>query len=144
VQWSDDTRLRFFEWFRVANRLETLEDWYKVSPKDIAAAGGSSLLNRAHDGSLAESLLKAYPDHNWHPWLFATVPMGYWEDNYNHRKFFDWLYVHLRLKSMSEWHSVTKLQVQGNGGAGLLATYYGDSLKAALHTVYPYHRWEWT
>ena len=63
-------------------------------------------------------------------WAYSTVS-----------KFFNWLGKQLGYKEMTDWYNVTKEDIQKHGGAGLLASNYGDSPSKALKGVYPEHNW---
>jgi len=42
--WSDRNKRRFFDWLRKELGLESFEDWYNITHKDINKLGGSKLL----------------------------------------------------------------------------------------------------
>lgn len=101
-------------------------------------------LKRGYNSNLAKALAVTYPDHNWQPWLFASVPAGYWDDPTTHRLYFDWLRDQLRIP-LSELHmlyDVTVDHVYQHRGRSLLRTYYGSSLPFAMIRVYPEHKWQ--
>ncbi len=60
------------------------------------------------DTPLFKLLSNVYPEHKWLPWKFQQqVPMGYWEDPSNQKKFLDWAATELEIKEMSDWYNVT-------------------------------------
>ena len=48
-----------------------LDDWYKITRKDVSRLGGKSLFYKYH--SLAEVLTALYPNHAWHMQQFARA-----------------------------------------------------------------------
>jgi hypothetical protein len=49
-----------------------------------------------------------YPELEWLPWKFQQqVPMGFWEDRYNQKKFVNWASTELKINEMSDWYNVT-------------------------------------
>jgi hypothetical protein len=109
----------------------------------IEETGGLPILKHQFGGSLVRALEYIYPHHEWIPWRFSntSVPSGYWVDEANRRKFFDWLFTELKLTTMDDWFEVSPSVVRGRGGAALLRNYYQDSLPLALASVYPEHNW---
>ncbi len=53
-----------------------------------------------------------YPEYDWIPWKFKQVPRGFWADEKNHRKFFDWLAKELNMKTLQDWQSVPSSGIQ--------------------------------
>jgi len=74
-------------------------------------------------------------------WRFKQVSKGVWERSDVQRHFFDWLGSTLGLKSMDDWHSITKQQIIDNGGKTLLEEKFDGSLPKALLAVYPEYPW---
>ena len=68
-------------------------------------------------------------------------PRGFWKNETNHRKYMDWSYEQLGLKSMDDWYQVSQSDLQKYGGYGLLVRYYNSCLSTALQTIYPEHTW---
>jgi len=69
----------YFDWAAKELGISLLEDWYKVSTKQIDSMRGSGLLHSKELGrSLHKALKKAYPTHNWLVWKFKRAPKGSW------------------------------------------------------------------
>lgn len=79
-----------------------MEDWYNASIKDISTRGGTTLLNN-HNYSIYKMLTTVFPEYNWLPWKFPTIPKGYWNDTSKHRFYLDWLGNKLGYKQMTDW-----------------------------------------
>lgn len=66
---------RFFESLRVTLGLESMDDWYSVSAKDILSQRGSAFIREMYH-SVTSALLTVYSDYDWKPWCFRRVPPG--------------------------------------------------------------------
>jgi len=75
-----------------------------------------------YQGSPMYALLSVYPEFDWIIWKFNRVPMGFWKDKTNHKKFFDWLGKQLEFKSLEHWYNITKLDINKHGGSDFLNT----------------------
>jgi hypothetical protein len=77
-----------------------------IEPQDIQRLGGGGLLAK-YQGSPLLLLSTVYPDCEWLPWRFERVPVHFWEDISNQRKFLDWAAQELGIKDFTKWYSVT-------------------------------------
>jgi hypothetical protein len=85
-----------------------------------------------------------YPEYNWKPWLFGTVPKGYWKDDKNQRQFFFWLAEILNIEHPEDLCLLQRHHFENYGGGSLFNTEYGGSLRKALMTLFPNYEWhEW-
>src|SRR5688572_11791586 len=94
-----------------------------------------------------------YPDLKLVPWMFGDpVEKSFWKNTENQRyndemipdlsrSFFDWLGLRLGYKHLDDWYKVTKDDICGHGGAGLLVYYYDSTPLKALRAIYPHHKW---
>jgi hypothetical protein len=106
---------KFFDWLMVRLELKCMEDWYKVTSKDIYANGGGGLPNSYYSSSPSLALQSVYTNHNWNLERFMNkpselwsknsrvflhnfavnqpdrTPIQYWNSEENQRKFFDWI-----------------------------------------------------
>jgi hypothetical protein len=144
------------------NKVEVMDDWYKLSSEDIRNAGGGSLLNKY--GSLQQILLVTHPFHPWKPWRFGSVPSGFWDIPDNRSDFFDWIAKELGFMDKQDWYKVTWSQLRQCGGTlpptdhfcifllmyecftahNILKTRYSSSIAQALQSIYNLHRWDVT
>lgn len=83
-----------------------------------------------------------FPSHKWLPWHFVRVRSSYWTDSAKRREFFDWAAAQLPIVRMEDWYNVTSTNFRNLGGAGLLATMYGDSVAQAIMDAFPNHSWQ--
>jgi hypothetical protein len=90
---------------------------------------------------IGRTLQSLYPDYDWIQWKFVHVPIGYWNDIQNRRKFFDFLGKKLNIVAMDDWYSVKQSDITQEGGHGMLYLYYNNSVCDALKNVYPDYDW---
>src|SRR5438128_464072 len=113
---------------------------YKIDREDVYEDGGKGLL-QLFKGDFLTMLRHFYPQHEWLPWKFASVPKGFWDHKSNRRQFFDWLGKELHCSKMEDWYKLKQEQIYNNGGAGLLIHKYNDSPMTAVMDIYPEHEW---
>jgi hypothetical protein len=140
--WNPQTRAVFIKWVEEILGVRTKEDWYSHSGATVAKHGGTKIPILTHvlhfmltlekngllvhgegrgmmkdfKGNLYETLKSVYPDHEWIPWKFSTVPNKFWMDKHTHKLYFDWLEKQLGITKKSDWYSVGHDQVHKNHG----------------------------
>jgi hypothetical protein len=90
-----------------------------------------------------------YPDYNWLPWKFSTLPLKFWSDVKNQRKFLDWASTQLNIKDMSDWYKITKKVTRYHNFLVLLflkklaeiGLCLPGPLSTFLSNVYPDYNW---
>jgi hypothetical protein len=113
--------------------VNSLEDWYRFSYRDIKNAGGSlmgpcpcptatnyllgSRLLSRYDSSPVALLKATYPDKTWLDWKFRATPKGFWDSPNNCKAFLDWAAVQLHVASPEHWYSVEQKDVVELGGS---------------------------
>ena len=120
-----------------------MDDWNKISVKEVIRRGGSGLLHQ-YNGSLVAALQTNYPEHNWET-LEKNVPIGsssadFWEHPDCYRNFLDKMYVKYNLESIEAWKGVSTRAVVKEGGVKLLEKF--GNLHNALRGVYDEIDWE--
>jgi hypothetical protein len=139
--WSNLTNQRdFMDKAFCQLQLTSLDDWYRVTIRDIEQCGGHGLLNH-HNHSLVKALQAIYPHHNWDITKFNKTRNNYWHDIRNQRHFLDNLAKRLSVSSPQDWYRYTVKDIQKNGGSSLLKL-YKNSLITMLSKVYPDVQWE--
>jgi len=93
------------------------------------------LLNR-YGNSLVKALQTIYPEQDWSLMYKAR---GYWNNQENHRKFFDDYALKNGIVKFEDWYNVTHKDLIRSGGGTILKK-NGDSLHKALKTIYPEHK----
>jgi hypothetical protein len=87
-------------------------------------------------------LQEEYPSHLWLPWKFQRVPKGFWVEQANRKRLFDFIGQERQHSSMTDWYSITVADFDSHGGRTMLRHYYNDSPADALLQIYPDHDWE--
>ena len=72
--------------------------------------GSNTLWNAKY--RLYTILQAIYPEYDWLPWRFPSVPKQYWENKSNHKKLAEWLARELNIKEMDDWYKVTTKVLQ--------------------------------
>lgn len=55
-----------------------MDEWYKVTEKEITSKGGRQLLYHYND-SIIHLLRNVYPEFSWKPWMFSRLPRNIFE-----------------------------------------------------------------
>ena len=122
-------------------RIQRLDDWYRISQKEIFRTEAFHVL-KLNGGSLIRSLKEVYPEHNWIPWRFKNgVHHGFWKIKENRTMFFSWLEKELKIEKPEDWYQVDRSKFREMGGKGLLNKYYGGSLIRCLKDAHPEYDW---
>ena len=120
----------------------TMDDWYKISSKDIQNNYGNGLLACYYNNSPIKLVTSIYPNYNWVIWKFIMVPLGYWKYDIKHRKeYMDWLGKELGYTTMDDWYKISKKDIYNNYGRGLTC-YYNNSHIKLVTSIYPNYEWD--
>jgi hypothetical protein len=130
---------RFFDWLGKKLNVKKLEDWYNVSGREIRENGGMNALASTRDSPL-NALARAYPEHQWHGWMFKKAPQHFWNNDSNVREYVEWLEKDLGITSREQWYPVSVRTIKKKYGAGLING-LGDSVCELVMKVYPEHAW---
>jgi len=74
-------------------------------------------------------------------WL-KRVPVGFWSNKSNHKKYLEWLETKLGYKTKGDWYKISVEDFVHNSGWALLASHYNGSPSKMLKTVFYTHKWE--
>ena len=122
-------------------KLNSLDDWLKISRKKIAKYGGHSLLIY-YSNDMKKLLSSVYPHHNWH---FSNLKI-FNKTNFllsleNQKKFMNFLFYHFKLISLEDWLKISKKKFIKNGGTNLLVYQYENNFHYLLSSIYPNYPW---
>jgi hypothetical protein len=120
-----------------------LEKWYDVSAKQFKASGGATLILE-HQGSLLRALAAAYPEHQWHGFLFKHLSHGFFDDAKNRAECLHFLEAQMGISSPAHWTGVSQRDVVSRCpkyayAFSRLVRYCEGSLWNVLREVYPDH-----
>ena len=119
-----------------------MEDWYKITQKDINSNYGGGLVNNYYNDSPIQFLKSVFPEESWLPWKFTRTYRSTWKDKQIHKDYAIWLGEELNYKNMEDWYKITKKDIHSNYGCGLLCDYYNDSPSQFLKSVFPDYPWK--
>jgi len=131
--WDDEhNRVRYAEWLAGELGYETAADWHQLTVVAVREHSGYGLLLGYYDGNLQRFVNEVvgkhiHPGHQWHPWLFSSVPQNFWDKTPNRVQYAKWLGAELGYRSAASWDQLNVDAVREHSGWGLLATYYGGS-----------------
>lgn len=135
-------RQAYMRWLGRKLRFRRNADWYRVRKQDFYANGGGGLLANYYGDSPLAAVREFKPRYDWKPWLFSSVPQGYWQQLENRRAYVEWLGRQAGCKSPESWSRLTRAQFARHGGGGLLAAYYAGSPLRALQECRPGEDWD--
>lgn len=156
-----ETRGLFFRAVALRKGISNLRDWYHVDHEFVSTCGGSYMLARYYNDSLAAALTDVYPEHTWHPWMFKQAPRRFWSDSTNCRSYLEWVSPVLGIDSMEQWYTVTAHDLRAHNGTHLMQHilaevshfcvnvlgagvlfHFENSLGRVLEAAYPSHPWQ--
>lgn len=138
--------------------IKTLDDWYKVSIKDISKVGGVTLINEY--GSTFEMLIRMYPGSENSPKhslnirahlvameipatskrLLQFTRKSDKQTNKTklkiQRKFMEWMCKERKMQSYADWYQESANSVVKLGGERIMK-FYNFSLPDALMSLFP-------
>lgn len=106
--------------------LKNETDWNSLTAKDVRSLRGGSTLLSKH--TLFEIKCKGFPKGK----LNFTKPkkaIGYWDNEENVKNFMAQVKEKYNLKNAEDWKSITKENIQKQGGLSLLTNYSLEELK---------------
>jgi hypothetical protein len=117
--------------------LKTLDDWYSVPATQIRKEA-QFMFDRY--GSQVNMLKQLFPQHDWNPLRFSSVPRGYWNDESAQRDALErYGRDHLGIKQLDDWYNVSATDVASK--LSFISSRY-HSLFNALKKLYPQHEWD--
>lgn len=117
------------------------EDWYEVTNDRFCQFPGASDLLYYYCNSMHLMLQTVYPQHHWLPWLFARVPVGFWDNMDNQREALEWLGKQMKFSKMEDYYNLTIVDVKSHRLGGLLMWMYRGSVYAMLSAVFADYEW---
>ncbi|MCP4659822.1 MAG: hypothetical protein GY856_30840 [bacterium] len=141
--WDDaGNRRRYIEWLRKRLGFEKMEDWYALTPELLGQHYGGGLF-AAYGGRIFDLVEDTFPEYHWHGWLFRRVPVDFWDDLMNQRRYLEWLGRKLRIERPEDWYQVTSTAFVANRGIPMLRRYNGSYVRALTSCFPEYELLEW-
>lgn len=130
----------FFDRLGVQLGHKCMDDWYKVTLRDIQRLGGEGLISEYYKNSPSRALLNVYPQHNWMLWKSKQVPAGYWDklinDQQEGTRIIKWLAEQMSFRSLDDWYRVSSQKVRK-----WINVRTSHQLVTMLQRAYPVHKW---
>src|SRR5690606_14358168 len=86
------------------------------------------------------TLQSLYPEYEWNPLQFKTVPHHLYQHPENQKKALDSIAAQLGITTAEDWYAVTLKDVLHTGDS-VISNYYNSSLFVALKNIYPQFDW---
>ena len=136
---SIENQRQFIDSLYYSHNFQSFDDFYKISNKFVIDNGGSSLISK-YSSSYIQLLSTVYPNYPWNFFDFNVVPVNFWEDPSNHRKYLENIASTLEIKKQSDWYKLKFSVLKENKGTILLKK-YGNIVNALKHN-FPEFSWE--
>jgi len=88
-----------------------------------------------------ELLKFAYPEIDWIPWRFQSVPRDYWSEPKHHRFYAEWLGKVLGYRKLEDWYQIAVDDFKNHSGDGLLVLHYNGSPIQFVSEMFPEKDW---
>ena len=122
--WEEKSNiLQFLKELKTKYNLISSNDWNLITRNHIQSNGGGTLLCKY---SLSELKRMGCPEGNFE----VNKPPGYWENSKNVQKFLNNLKQKFNLNTAEDWDSISRKDIQMNGGGSLLKKYSLFQLKS--------------
>ncbi len=134
-------RIQYIRWLGEHCGFHKPEDWYVVRKSHFKSNCGGGLLCTQYQDSVYAALREYYPDYDWLPWRFHSVPPKFWTVPENRYRYMAWLEKELGFTQPEDWYGVVKHTFSANYGGGLLHGEFGDSVSACVRDYLPDYNW---
>lgn len=121
-------------WLGARLRYQHPDDWYRLTQNDFCAHAGIQFL-KLYGGSPIAAVKEYFPRRRWNEWMFARVPVSFWRNRANRRRYLRWLGKRMGFCRPADWRRLRKRDVAANYGGGLLAAF--GSSQNLLHMSLP-------
>lgn len=114
-------RVRYMRWLGEQLGFKHADDWYRLTRQDIESHYGNQLV-KFYGGSPQSAVKDCFPRHHWNEWMFARVPLGFWKQRANRKRYVAWLGQRLGFKKRTDWKRARAADFRKNYGGGLLVS----------------------
>lgn len=93
-----------------------MSPWYKVTFEQLQDLGAGGLLGgKFYNESIYKMVKTVYPEHEWLPWKFESMPKKYWADPDVVLSVLRYLKRAFGLTSRGDWEKITRAQLKELG-----------------------------
>ena len=65
-----------------------------------------------YKNSPIKMLQSLFPEKNFLPWKFSTIPNFFWDKESNRKAYLNWLSNKLNIKDFSDWYNITNSVIE--------------------------------
>ena len=122
--WQDQAHCRdYLLWLADRLGFRGMADFYRL---EFSVTGvrnhGCGLVKYWGTVALA-AVQDCFPEYDWKPWLFPTVPHGFWDSSANRQSYLIWLGEELGFHRPEAWYQIEVKDLVVHHGATLLCRY---------------------
>ena len=140
--WQNPANRRaYMDWLGQRLGFTDPADWYGLTKRCFYKHRGAGLLANYYGDSPQHAIQEYQPAENRLPWLFRSVPQGYWKLRENRMRYLAWLAEQLDLIDRGGWITVRASDFHNHGGGGLLVYHYKGSIQAAVRDYLRDYEW---
>lgn len=121
--------------------IQTFEDWYSFSGKNVYKLPGAATFMKKFDNSLNKALKTIYPNYPWEDFKFKRKRKNFWSDPSSKRRFLDFLYQKYNFSSLDDFYQISQKILLQNGGK-TVCNYSQQGVFNILKEAYPHHTWD--
>jgi hypothetical protein len=142
--WQEIERRRdYVLWLGHRLGFRRMEDYYRIKTDDFKYNYGAGVAVTYWRSSTVDAVREAFPQYEWHDWLFNMVPKHIWRDMKTRRKYMKWLGGQLGYQRANDWYDIRIEDFKEHKGQSLLSRYHRSPALAVVNLV-PNREWhEW-
>ncbi len=138
-----ENRHRYMQWLGEKLDFRNSEDWYRITAKHFHKYKGHRFLQEYYQGSPSAAVIEYLQEYEWKEWLFDQVPLNFWDEPENRRRYMDWFGEQFGFRKPEDWYRITQKDFHRHKGTGFLG-YYQNSPSVAVREYFPEYDWkEW-
>lgn len=126
-------RRRYMTWLGEQLGYRRPDDWYSVTGNSFYTHAGIQFL-KFYNSSPIAAVKEFFPRRRWNEWMFSRVPVAYWRNRANRRRYLQWLGRRLGFRKPADWGRLRERDLSENYGGGLLAS-YGSCAELLRHSL---------
>ena len=116
-------------------KLNSLDDWLKISKKKIIKNGGKYLIKFYFDNNKKKLLTTIYPNF---PWNFEEIINNEQLNSIDFQKeLMQKIFHYYNFSQLNDWMKISRFQMRSTDEGRKLISYYANDMKKLLSTIYP-------
>jgi hypothetical protein len=119
--------------------IQIPDNWYNISKQTIIHHNGIQLLDCFDNVYQMVTIL--YPDYDWHVWKFDHLPLEWWNNKQNQRKYLDWFSKELDIGYHNMMMFIDPNELYSRNGRHLY-NMYDKNLYNMISQIYNEYDWQ--